>query len=104
MIRKAFKMKIHPGMAADYIDRHNPIWPELEEVLKSHGVHNYSIFLDRETNVLFAYAEIENEEKWDAIASTDVCKKWWKHMVAMMETNGDNSPKATDLESVFYLA
>ena len=40
MIRKAFVMSVHPGLEAEYRRRHAPIWPELEAVLKNHGVHN----------------------------------------------------------------
>ena len=48
MIRKAFKMYVNPETHAEYERRHNPIWTELEEVLKSHGAHHYAIFLDAE--------------------------------------------------------
>lgn len=62
MIRKAFKMKIYPDKIGEYTKRHNPIWKELYDVLKSSGVHNYSIYFDPQTNNLFGYAEIESEE------------------------------------------
>jgi L-rhamnose mutarotase len=103
MIRKAFKMKLCANKAQEYAKRHNPIWKELEEVLKEQGVHNYSIFLDEETHSLFGYAEIESEEKWKAIADTEVCKKWWTFMKDLMETNSDDSPVSTDLKSVFHM-
>ncbi|RKN78678.1 L-rhamnose mutarotase [Ulvibacterium marinum] len=103
VIRKAFKMKVYPDKIEEYAKRHNPIWPELEEKLKEHGVENYSIFLDAETNSLFGYAEVESEEKWNALAETAVCKKWWAHMTDLMETNNDNSPVSKDLESLFYM-
>lgn len=103
MFRKAFKMKVNPGQIEEYTKRHNPIWTTLEEVLKKHGVHNYSIFFDSETQVLFGYAELESEEKWKKIAETEICKKWWTHMAALMETNSDNSPISKDLKEVFHM-
>lgn len=103
MIRKAFAMKVDPDKHKEYRDRHNPIWPELEKTLKSHGVHNYSIFLMPETNQLFAYVEIEDEERWQNIAKTDICKKWWKHMREIMPSNPDNSPISTELKEVFHI-
>ena len=103
MIRKAFLMTLKPDCQAEYERRHNPIWPELQTVLKDHGVSNYSIFLDRETDRLFAYAEIESEERWQAIAGTDVCKKWWAHMKELMLTNADNSPLSAELGEVFHI-
>ena len=33
MIRKAFKMSVHPDQCAEYVHRHYPIWPEFEAVL-----------------------------------------------------------------------
>ena len=45
MIRKAFVMSLNAGCEAEYEQRHNPIWPELERTLLEHGVTNYSIFL-----------------------------------------------------------
>ena len=103
MIRKAFVMSVHPGLEAEYRRRHSPIWPELEEVLKGHGVANYSIFLNPETRQLFGYAEIEDEAQWAAIAQTEVCRRWWAHMREMMPSNPDNSPVATGLDEVFHL-
>jgi L-rhamnose mutarotase len=33
-IRKAFVMQVNPGAEQEYEKRHNPIWPDLEKVLK----------------------------------------------------------------------
>ena len=103
MIRKAFVMTLRVGNQAEYERRHHPIWPDLEEVLKDHGVFAYSIFLNRETDQLFAYAEVESEEGWQQIVRTEVCQKWWAHMKELMLTNDDNSPVATGLNEVFNL-
>jgi L-rhamnose mutarotase len=103
MIRKAFKMWVNPDAHAEYERRHRPIWKELEDVLRAHGVRSYSIFLDAETNTLFAFAEIESEERWAAIASTDVCRRWWQHMRDVMPSNPDHSPKSVPLREVFRL-
>ena len=103
MIRKAFVMSVDEGCEAEYERWHGPIWPELEAALKQHGVHNYSIFLHPATRQLFAYAEIESEEQWAAIAETDVCKRWWAHMGDVMPSNPDGSPVADDLREVFHM-
>ncbi|MCL4119230.1 UNVERIFIED_CONTAM: hypothetical protein GTU68_015080 [Idotea baltica] len=97
-------MKVYQDKIEEYKLRHNPIWPELQELLKNHGVHNYSIFLDRENFTLFGYAEIESEEKWNAIGKTAICKKWWTSMKGLMETNEDNSPVSMELEEVFFMS
>jgi L-rhamnose mutarotase len=103
MIRKAFVMSVFPERHKEYIERHNPIWPELESALKAHGVQHYSIFLHPNTNQLFASVEVENEERWEAIAQTDVCRRWWSFMQDMMPTNPDESPVTVHLTPVFYL-
>jgi L-rhamnose mutarotase len=101
--RRAFRMSIHPGVAAEYERRHRPIWRELEDTLLAHGVGTYSIFLDEETNVLFGYVEMESEERWNAVASTDVCRRWWRHMRELMPSNPDDSPVSRELREVFHI-
>ena len=96
-------MSVHAGQAEEYERRHRPIWEELEAALVAHGVANYSIFLDAATNDLFAYAEIESEERWEAIAKTEVCQRWWGYMREIMPTNADNSPVSRELREVFHI-
>lgn len=103
MIRKAFVMSVDPGSEAEYKRRHSPIWPELEATLREHGVHTYSIFLDPGTRLLFGYVEVEDEEKWDAVAGTPVCRRWWGHMRELMPTNPDASPVSKELREVFHM-
>ncbi|NLL82652.1 MAG: L-rhamnose mutarotase [Lentisphaerae bacterium] len=103
MIRKAFVMSVYPDKHDEYERRHNPIWPDLEAELKSHGAHNYSIFLHRETSQLFAYVEIEDQARWDAVAQTDACQRWWASMAPLMPSNPDNSPISIELKPLFHL-
>lgn len=103
MIRKAFRMSVHKGQEAEYERRHNPVWQDLAATLSAHGVTNYSIFIDRQTGDLFAYAEIESDERWDAIAETDVCRRWWKHMRELMPSKPDGEPVTRPLIEVFHL-
>jgi L-rhamnose mutarotase len=103
MKRIAFVMSVNPGTAAEYERRHRPIWPELTDVLKAHGVRDYSIFFDAATNQLFAYAVVEDESRWKAIAQTDVCRRWWRHMADVMPSNPDSSPVSRELREVFNL-
>ena len=102
-IRKAFRMSVHAGQEAEYERRHRPIWKELEDTLIAHGVRTYSIFIDEATRDLFGYAEIESEDRWAAIASTDVCRRWWTHMREIMPANPDDSPVSSGLREVFHI-
>ena len=103
MIRKAFLMSVNAGSEEEYERRHRPIWPELEQTLKEHGAQSYTIFLDASTRQLFGYVEIEDEERWNAIANTPICRKWWAHMKEIMPSNPDNSPIARELREVFHI-
>lgn len=102
-MRKGFRMKLFDGMAEEYEKRHNNLWPEMKNMIHEYGGSNYSIFLDKETNVLYGYIEIEDAKKWDSSAESEVCKKWWDYMADIMESNSDNSPVTTDLIEVFHL-
>ncbi|MBD8105031.1 L-rhamnose mutarotase [Erwinia persicina] len=103
MLRKAFVMQVHPDKHQAYQQRHNPIWPELAETLKAHGAHHYSIFLDASRSLLFAVVEIESEARWNAVANTEVCQRWWQSMSELMPSNADQSPVSEALTPVFYL-
>ena len=54
MKRFAFKMYLKKGCEKEYAKRHAAIWPELKQMIKEQGVSDYSIFCDKETNLLFA--------------------------------------------------
>ena len=105
MIRKAFLSEVKPGKEAEYERRHNPIWSELQEIFRTHGVHNYSIFLHGKTRQLFGYVEIESEERWNSIADTVVCQKWWGEMKELLVSDSEDSPKAREeeLREVFHI-
>lgn len=96
-------MAVHAGQEEEYARRHAPIWADLEAVLKEHGAHNYSIFLDPADQTLFAYVEVEDERRWDEIAATPECQRWWAWMREVMPSNDDNSPVSTELREVFHL-
>lgn len=103
MSKKAIKMTLYSGAETEYQKRHDELWPEVRKMLKEHGVLSYSIFLDPESNALFGYLEIEDEEKWKQVSNTEINRKWWAYMKDLMETNPDDSPISVNLEQVFEL-
>ena len=86
MRRFAFKMILKKGCEAEYAKRHAAIWPELKQMIKDQGVSDYSIFWDKETNLLFAVQK---------------CDKGT--MADNMEVNPDNSPISIPLEELFHM-
>jgi len=99
----AFKMKLRTGYKEEYKRRHNAIWPELKTLLKESGVSDYSIYLDDETNTLFAVQSNSGKNSSQDLAGNEIVKRWWKFMADIMETNEDLSPVTRPLEEVFYM-
>ncbi|WP_343039449.1 L-rhamnose mutarotase [Microvirga makkahensis] len=100
----AFKMQLNPGMEEEYRRRHDEIWPELAELLKDAGVEDYSVHLDRETNILFAVLWRPAGDNMAELPNHPVMKRWWAHMADIMATNPDNSPVEVPLVTVFHMA
>lgn len=103
MTRSAFKMFLKPGCEAEYEKRHNALWPELQELLKDAGVYDYSIFWDKETNILFAVQKNSGEGGSQDLGTNPIVKRWWDYMADIMEVNPDNSPVSIPLPEVFYM-
>ncbi len=103
MQRFAFKMKLKPGFRDEYKRRHDAIWPELSRLIKSTGVSDYSIFLDEETNILFAVQKQAGEQSSQDLGQNPVVQKWWAYNADIMDTNPDNSPVSIPLTEVFHM-
>ena len=103
MERLAFKMHLNEGQKEEYKKRHNELWPELRQLLKSAGVSEYSIFLDEETNILFAFQKVSGEGSSQDMGSNPIVQKWWAYMADIMEANDDNSPVMVPLDELFYM-
>lgn len=103
MERVAFKMHLKKGMREEYKKRHDAIWPELKQLLKDAGISEYSIFLDEETDTLFAFQKVTEGSGSQDLGQNELVQKWWKYMADIMKTNPDNSPVSVPLKEVFYL-
>jgi L-rhamnose mutarotase len=103
MERVAFKMKLFPGRESEYRKRHDEIWPELAELLAAFGIRDYSIFLDAETNILFAVHRKTDNNRLSELFAQPVMQKWFVHMSDMMDTNPDKTPVQTPLREVFHM-
>ena len=99
----AFRMKLKPGVAAEYKKRHDEIWPELAAELKAAGISDYSIYLEEETRVLFAVQKLKDDNTAAALPASPIVRKWWDYMAPLMETNPDHSPVTSLLREVFHL-
>ena len=89
MERYAWKARILPGMKDEYCRRHDEIWPEMVEVLRSAGIVNYSIW-----NVgddLFGYYECQKGIEFAARvqAESEVVNRWNEYMKDVMVMDMD---------------
>lgn len=103
MVRRAFKMQLHPGYIGEYKRRHDELWPELTKLLKDAGIEDYSIFLDEETLTLFGVMKVTDENMTADLPNNPVMKRWWTYMKDIMDSNEDHSPVSINLIEVFHL-
>ena len=103
MQRYAFKMKLKSGCAAEYQKRHDEIWLDLVRLHSDAGISDYSIYLDEETNVLFAFQKRIDHHSTADLPNQPLMRKWWEYMKDLMECNPDGSPIAIQLQEVFHM-
>jgi len=103
MERYAWKATVKEGMLAEYIRRHNEIWPELTAVLNEAGIHNYTIW--NVGSELFGYYECEHGAEFAARvqAESPVVDRWNEYMkdVMVMEMDPETGAQPR-LTQVFY--
>ncbi|WP_345785997.1 L-rhamnose mutarotase [Pelagicoccus enzymogenes] len=80
-------MRLKPGAGSEYKRRHDEIWPELLEALRSAGVLEFSIFLDEGSSTLFAFRKLSESNSVASLAHCAVVQKWWAYMADLMEVN-----------------
>jgi L-rhamnose mutarotase len=103
MKREAFKIFLKPRCEAEYEKRHREICPELKKLLSDNGVYDYSIYWDKETNILFACQKTKGGESSQDMGSNPIVQKWWDYMADIMKTNPDNSPVSIPLYEIFRM-
>ena len=101
--REAFKMFLKPGFKEEYKKRHAEIWPELKKLLQDGGVYDYSIYLDEDTNILFAFQKVKGDGGSQDMGDNPIVQKWWAYMADIMETNPGNSPVSIPLPEMFHM-
>ena len=97
-------MYLNNGRKEEYRNRHRQLGTELKALLSEAGIRDYSIFLDEETGVLFAYQKLEGEQNSQDLGKEEIVQRWWKFMADLMKTNPDLSPVSVPLEELFYFS
>lgn len=104
MERYAWKAIVHDGMLLEYKRRHDEIWPEMKELLKSAGIRNYSIW--NVGNELFGYYECEKGADYAAKVQSEspIVDRWNAYMKDVMTMEMDPKTGAQpQLKEMSYL-
>ncbi|MFB0919413.1 MAG: L-rhamnose mutarotase, partial [Oscillospiraceae bacterium] len=80
MERFVWKGCVAPGKLEEYTVKHREIWPEMEGLMRSAGMRNYSIW--HCGNELIGYYEFLGMEKKNRIYKEhqDILDRWNRHM------------------------
>ena len=103
MERFAWKARLLPGMKAEYIRRHDEIWPEMTELLNSAGIHNYSIWIVGDE--IFGCYEAEKGVAFASKvqAESPIVTRWNEYMKDVIVTDFDpETGTHYKLEQVFF--
>ncbi len=102
MERFMWKGRLKPGMKAEYIKRHDEIWPEMTALLNESGIHNYTIWSFGDE--LYGYYEADKGTAFASATQSEspVVAKWNEYMKDMMAKDIDpTTGKPCALEQVF---
>jgi L-rhamnose mutarotase len=80
MPRYCFQLQVRPGRIAEYVERHQAVWPEMQDALRATGWRNYSLFL-RDDGLLIGYVEADDlAASQAAMEALDVNTRWQAEM------------------------
>jgi L-rhamnose mutarotase len=103
MERFCFRFAIREGTEAEYERRHDEIWPDAIDAIRSAGITNYSLF--RRGTTIIAYCECEPDAAtaFALLGATDVSARWgeWLREIVVSLTGPDG--KLVDHAEVWHL-
>ena len=105
-MRYCFNLQVRPERMAEYVERHQAVWPEMQDALRATGWRNYSLFL-RTDGLLIGYVEADDlAASQAAMAETDVNKRWQAEMAPFFTGIEGRGPDEgfVLLQEVFHLA
>ena len=102
MPRYCFELRVRPERIPEYVERHQAVWPEMQEALRATGWRNYSLFL-RADGLLIGYVEADDlTASQAAMEALDVNTRWQAEMAEFFDgtTPAEGFPQLTE---VFHL-
>ena len=102
--RVAFEMRFDQNRLAEYKQRHERVWPEMQEALRRNGWHDYSLFCGSDGR---AFGVFESDgsfsECCERMAREAVNERWQREMAPFSITGEQPDAAAVELEHYFYL-
>ncbi|MCB9881463.1 MAG: L-rhamnose mutarotase [Planctomycetes bacterium] len=105
MQRICFTLRVKPERLEQYRAVHRDVWPEMQEALRRHGWHNYSLFL-RDDGLLIGYCETPDFARAIAGMQDEPVNARWQASVADLfeDLASDAADRAmAPLPEVFHL-
>ena len=103
MERFVWKGHVQPGKKDEYIRKHDEIWPEMVELMRTAGMRNYSIW--SQGDELIGYYEFDGMDKKQKVYKEhqDVLDRWTAYMGGIMEMDRDENGVVLVYKQVFLM-
>lgn len=104
MKRICFLLRVKPHRLEEYKERHQHVWPEMQQALRETGWTNYSLFLAPD-GLLIGYLETPDfDAALKGMAAREINKRWQTEMADFFDMAGTHADQAMrPLEEVFHL-
>ncbi|UQU64391.1 L-rhamnose mutarotase [Couchioplanes caeruleus] len=101
-MRYCFQLQVRPERIEEYVERHQAVWPEMQDALRATGWRNYSLFL-RDDGLLIGYVEADDlAASQAAMEALDVNTRWQAEMAGFF-SGTHPSEGFPQLREVFHL-
>ena len=102
--RVAFEMRFDQNRLAEYKQRHERVWPEMQEALVRNGWHDYSLFCGSDGRAFGVFeSDAPFSECCARMAREEVNQRWQREMAPFSITGEQPDAAAVELEHYFYL-
>ena len=104
-MRYCFNLQVRPERMAEYVERHQAVWPDMLDALRATGWRNYSLFL-RSDGLLIGYVEADDlDAARAAMAGTEINARWQAEMAEFFTGIDGRAPDEgfVLLQEVFHL-
>jgi len=105
MTRVCFLLKVRDDRLAEYVQRHEAVWPDMLDALRETGWHNSSLFLPEDGRLVGYFETPDLQAALDGMAATDVNARWQAQMSPFFESLDGRRPDEAflTLQEVFHL-